>query len=76
MPRRVTSSRVVSIPAGAVVAGILGMFRVVPILGVIAATWRLLLSALSGEEPVTTTDARAQLSEVVPEVAPAGPQTA
>jgi predicted PurR-regulated permease PerM len=35
----------VSIPAGAAVAGILGMFLVVPILGVIAATWRLIVGA-------------------------------
>jgi predicted PurR-regulated permease PerM len=37
----------VSIPAGAAVAGILGMFLVVPVLGVIAATWRLVVGAFA-----------------------------
>jgi predicted PurR-regulated permease PerM len=53
-----------AIPAGAAVAGILGMFLVVPTLGVIAATWRLLIAALGDdvaqpsadvpEQPLTT----------------------
>jgi predicted PurR-regulated permease PerM len=46
----------VAIPAAATIAGILGMFLVVPILGVIAATWRLILSGLSGREPVPGDD--------------------
>ena len=59
----------VAIPAGAAVAGILGMFLVVPILGVIAATWRLIVAALSDEQaeepstaPVATSGADAVLT--------------
>jgi predicted PurR-regulated permease PerM len=37
----------VSIPAGAAVAGILGMFIVVPAIGVVATTWRTVLSVMS-----------------------------
>ena len=36
----------VAIPAGAAIAGILGMFIVVPILGVVAVTWRTVLSVI------------------------------
>ncbi len=36
----------VSIPAGAAIAGILGMFIVVPALGVVAVTWRTVLSVV------------------------------
>jgi putative heme transporter len=34
----------VAIPAGTTIAGILGMFLVVPLIGVVAATWRTILS--------------------------------
>ena len=37
----------VAIPAGAAVAGMLGMFIVVPVLGVVAATWRTVLTVMS-----------------------------
>jgi predicted PurR-regulated permease PerM len=37
----------VAIPAASAVAGILGMFVVVPALGVVAATWRTVLRAMS-----------------------------
>jgi predicted PurR-regulated permease PerM len=47
----------VSIPAGAAVAGILGMFLVVPVLGVIAATWRLVVGAFGDGEPEGSVDA-------------------
>jgi predicted PurR-regulated permease PerM len=36
----------VAIPAGAAIAGILGMFVVVPVLGIISATWRTVLAAM------------------------------
>jgi predicted PurR-regulated permease PerM len=35
-----------AVPAGAAVAGILGMFVVVPVLGVVAATWRTVLAVV------------------------------
>jgi putative heme transporter len=50
-----------AIPAGAAVAGILGMFVVVPVLGVVAVTWRTVL-AVAGqrrqqvEEPAAAPD--------------------
>jgi predicted PurR-regulated permease PerM len=36
----------VAIPAGAAIAGILGMFLVVPLMGVVAATWRTVLAVV------------------------------
>ena len=36
----------VGIPAGAAIAGILGMFMVVPVLGIISATWRTVLDVM------------------------------
>jgi predicted PurR-regulated permease PerM len=36
----------VAIPAGAAVAGVIGMFLVVPFLGVVAAVWRTVLRVL------------------------------
>ena len=36
-----------AIPAGSAIAGILGMFLVVPLLGVIAATWRTVLALMA-----------------------------
>jgi len=42
-----------SIPAGAAVAGVLGMFLAVPFLGVVAATWRTVVRsfATNPDEP-------------------------
>ena len=40
-----------SIPAGGAIAGILGMFLVVPFLGVLAATWRTILRLFDPDEP-------------------------
>ncbi len=37
----------VAIPAGAAIAGILGMFVVVPAIGVVAATWRTVLAVMT-----------------------------
>jgi putative heme transporter len=39
-----------AIPAGSALAGILGMFLVVPFLGVVASTWRTVLHMLDGTE--------------------------
>ena len=40
----------VAIPAGAAVAGILGMFIVVPVIGVVATTWRTVLGIMGNRE--------------------------
>ena len=40
----------VAIPAGAAIAGVLGMFFVVPALGVVAATWRTVLSVMASPD--------------------------
>jgi predicted PurR-regulated permease PerM len=59
----------VAIPAGAAIAGVLGMFFIVPALGVVAATWRTVLSVMGSPgaqwpapagptEPTETADAR------------------
>jgi predicted PurR-regulated permease PerM len=37
----------VAIPAGSAVAGVLGMFLVVPVLGVVAVTWRTVLAVMA-----------------------------
>lgn len=52
-----------AVPAGGAVAGIAGMFLAVPILAVIAATWRTVLSTLGNEPPIET------VSEAAPETA-------
>jgi predicted PurR-regulated permease PerM len=39
-----------AIPAGSAVAGILGMFLVVPVLGVVGTTWRSVLRVLGADE--------------------------
>jgi predicted PurR-regulated permease PerM len=41
----------VAIPAGAAIAGIPGMFIAVPAIGVVATTWRTLLSLMGTEHP-------------------------
>jgi predicted PurR-regulated permease PerM len=43
----------VAIPAGSAVAGVLGMFLVVPALGAVAATWRTVIALLGGTVPET-----------------------
>ena len=43
----------VAIPAGAAVAGALGMFIVVPAIGVVAATWRTVLAVMGTREMPT-----------------------
>jgi predicted PurR-regulated permease PerM len=49
----------VAIPAGAAIAGILGMFIVVPALGIVAATWRTVLAVMAadGERAIPAADA-------------------
>jgi predicted PurR-regulated permease PerM len=39
-----------AIPAGSAIAGILGMFLVVPVLGVVGTTWRSVLSILGADD--------------------------
>ncbi len=39
-----------AIPAGSAIGGVLGMFLVVPVLGIVAASWRPILRAL-GDPP-------------------------
>jgi len=62
----------VSIPAANEVAGVLGMFLVVPVLGVVAVTWRAALRLLSGDvEPIPTDPLAAPASTATPgEVSP------
>ena len=43
----------VAIPAGAAIAGIAGMFLAVPAIGVVAATWRTVLSLMGTDLPST-----------------------
>jgi putative heme transporter len=50
----------VAIPAGNAIAGIIGMFLVVPFLGVVAAVWRTLLRVLD-TEPVAALDESPEL---------------
>jgi predicted PurR-regulated permease PerM len=70
-----------AIPAGAAVAGILGMFLVVPTLGVVGTTWRSLVRILGTDEDSdaasdvedTSADAPATGAEPLPEPGPTGP---
>jgi putative heme transporter len=64
-----------AIPAGGAVAGIIGMFLVVPFLGVVATTWRLVLHMFDPEgSQATTPDATAPIHEgPAPARAPAAP---
>lgn len=41
----------VAIPAGAAVAGVIGMFVVVPALGIVASTWRTVLGLMAAPRP-------------------------
>ena len=59
----------VAIPAGAAIAGILGMFLVVPALGVVAATWRTVLAVIGTQRNVAAHVAALAAAEA----APAGP---
>lgn len=54
-----------AIPAGSDIAGILGMFLVVPVVAIIAATWRPLLDALGGGAPARSATPTAATSPAV-----------
>ena len=56
----------VAIPAGAAIAGILGMFIVVPALAVVAATWRTVLAVIGTRRNVAAHIAEAQASQPLP----------
>ena len=64
----------VAIPAGAAVAGILGMFIVVPILGVVASTWRTVLAVIGIRRREASEAALA--TTALPEAVPAPPAAA
>jgi predicted PurR-regulated permease PerM len=55
-----------SIPAGAAIAGVLGMFLAVPFLGVVAATWRTVVRSFA-----TNPDEPPAVAQPTPEVDPA-----
>jgi predicted PurR-regulated permease PerM len=55
-----------AIPAGGQVAGIIGMFLVVPFLGIVATTWRLVLHLFDPDSTVPTETERAPLAEERP----------
>ena len=52
------------IPAASAVAGILGMFLVVPVLGVVLSTWRTILRVIGSDEPADTSPEVAEPDEV------------
>ncbi len=55
----------VAIPAASAVAGVLGMFIVVPVLGVVAATWRTVLVIMSlRREPAVTDPGHATVADM------------
>ena len=59
----------VAIPAGAAIAGILGMFIVVPALAVVAATWRTVLAVIGTQRNVAAhTAALAAAAAPAPDV--------
>jgi predicted PurR-regulated permease PerM len=64
----------VAIPAGNAVAGVIGMFLVVPFLGVVAATWRTVLRVLDTEpvEVLGAPTAPSEPADIVAAVAPTG----
>ncbi len=64
----------VAIPAGNEVAGVIGMFLVVPFLGVVAAVWRTVLRVLDTGpvEIVDPTPPAAESADLVANAAPTG----
>jgi predicted PurR-regulated permease PerM len=60
-----------AIPAGGAVAGILGMFLVVPFLGVVAATWRTVLHAFDPDDELEPVEVAADPGPAVPTMEPA-----
>ncbi len=65
----------VAIPAGAAIAGILGMFLVVPAIGVVAATWRSVVRILGAgaASPDPQADPRAGPGPEAPPALPGSP---
>ena len=62
----------VAIPAGGSLAGILGMFLAVPILGIAAGVWRHVLTAMGSEDPATkAVEAAAAAPEATAQATPA-----
>ncbi|MGZ6272501.1 MAG: AI-2E family transporter, partial [Candidatus Limnocylindrales bacterium] len=61
----------IAIPAASAVAGIMGMFLVVPVLGVIAATWRTVLFIFGNEPPAAEAGSPLSTAPALP-AAPAG----
>jgi predicted PurR-regulated permease PerM len=64
----------VAIPAGNEIAGVIGMFLVVPFLGVVSAVWRTVLQVLDTREvtPVEDEPATASVAEPTLSTAPSG----
>jgi predicted PurR-regulated permease PerM len=61
-------------PAGAAIAGMLGMFLVVPVVGIVAATWRTVLHLFDPDDvaaPVPISAPGAPPPEPVADVSPA-----
>jgi putative heme transporter len=58
----------VSIPAANEVAGVLGMFLVVPVIGVVAVTWRAALRVLAGDVEPASSDPLADPSSTATSV--------
>jgi predicted PurR-regulated permease PerM len=59
-----------AIPAGAAIAGIAGMFLAVPVIGVVAATWRTMLRVFGDEPPDRRQPAGAGAETTSPGTAP------
>ena len=52
----------VAVPVGGAIAGILGMFLVVPIVAIVSATWRLVVATIEDDNPAGTPDEDAPAS--------------
>jgi predicted PurR-regulated permease PerM len=52
-----------AIPAGGAIAGLLGMFLVVPFLGVVSVTWRTILETFGNQDAAAADVTTAQASE-------------
>ena len=70
----------VAIPGGAAIAGMLGMFIVVPAMAVVASTWRTVLSVIgTHRQPATAADedrSAARRSAVLPDTPAPSPEPA
>jgi predicted PurR-regulated permease PerM len=62
-----------AIPAGGELAGVLGMFLAVPVVGVFAATWRNVLTALGSEPAETDLDTTPDTASAAPAAPPGVP---